>query len=113
MQEHPLIELYITVGDDQQNTSVEQMLSSVDLDDVVTRTLRAANVTRHVMLTLLITDEEGIREMNNQYRQQNKPTDVLSFPLLEMPLVQAPADQLWPPREADGTPQPIFVTPPD
>ena len=112
MQEHPLIELYVTVSDEQQQATIEQMLSSIDLDDVVARTLRVADVTRQVMLTLMITDEEGIREMNSQYRQQDKPTDVLSFPLLEKPLVRAPEDQLWPSRETDGSPPPVFVTPP-
>ena len=99
MQEHPQIELYITLSDDQQNTLVEQQLSSVDLDDVVRHTLQAVGVTQQVMLTLLITDDAGIREMNAQYRQQDKPTDVLSFPLLEEPLVKAPADLLWVPQE--------------
>ncbi|HLI88454.1 MAG TPA: rRNA maturation RNase YbeY [Ktedonobacteraceae bacterium] len=117
MQEHPLIELYVSVGDEQQNASVEQMLSSVDLDDVVVRTLREADVTRQVMLTLLITDDEGIRDMNKQYRDQNTSTDVLSFPLLEQPLVRAPADQLWHSPEENGAPNPgqqtpVFVNPP-
>ena len=117
MQEHPLIELYITVGDDQQNAEVEQLLSGVSVDEAVLRTLQAAKVTQQVMLTLLITDDEGIREMNTQYRQQDKPTDVLSFPLLEQPLVDAPADQVWsaqPGEEAAaGQETPPFVTPPD
>src|SRR5438874_9546801 len=97
------------------------MLSSLDLDGIVARTLRAADVTRQVMLTLMITDEEGIREMNNQYRQQDKPTDVLSFPLLDKPLVQAPIDQLWMTQEdeeaetqvAKKASTPVFVTPPE
>jgi probable rRNA maturation factor len=117
MQEHPLIELYITVGDDQQNTAIEQLLGSVNLDEVVLRTLQAARVAQTVMLTLLITDDEGIREMNTQYRQQDKPTDVLSFPLLEKPLVDAPPEQLWsvPTGEETAPAQemPPFVTPPD
>jgi probable rRNA maturation factor len=116
MQEHTQIELYITLSDDQQNTLVEQQLSSVDLDGVVSRTLQAVGITQQMMLTLLITDDEGIREMNAQYRQQDKPTDVLSFPLLEEPLVKAPADLLWMPREdAAKTAEkqtPSFVTPP-
>src|SRR5204862_3420697 len=99
MQEHPQIELYITLSDEQQNTLIEQQLSSVDLDGVVIRTLQTVGVTQQIMLTLLITDDEGIRELNAQYRQQDKPTDVLSFPLLEEPLVNAPADQLWVPLE--------------
>lgn len=113
MQEHPLIELYVTIGDDQQSKYAEQVLSSVDLDALVQRTLRTVNISQPAMLTLLVTDEDGIREMNKQYREQDKPTDVLSFPLLEKPLVNAPANQLWPPQEnAEATNAPAFVPPP-
>ncbi|MBE3557813.1 MAG: rRNA maturation RNase YbeY [Ktedonobacteraceae bacterium] len=112
MQDHPLIELYINIDDDQQRRAVEQALESINLDDVVQRTLRAAGITQQVMLTLLVTDDEGIREMNRQYRQQDKATDVLSFPLLNAPLVQAPADQLWQPEKNESTDAEQFVAPP-
>lgn len=117
MQEHPLIELYVNVGDDQQNTTIEEMLSPEVTDSVVLQTLRAVNVTQAVMLTLLITDDAGVQEMNSQYRQQDKPTDVLSFPLLDEPLVDAPPDQLWqkPVEETttdDTVETPPFVAPP-
>jgi probable rRNA maturation factor len=117
MHEHlQKIELYINAGDDRQNNKIEQILAAANLDDIVTRTLQAVGVNRPVMLTLLLTDDEGIREMNKQYRQQDKPTDVLSFPLLEQPLVTAPADQLWQPLEdtdQSQRQQVQFVTPPD
>jgi probable rRNA maturation factor len=115
MQEHPLIELYVTVGNDQQNKQIEQLLSAVNLDAFVQRTLLQVGITQKVMLTLLVTDEAGIRDMNKQYREQDKPTDVLSFPLLEQPLVEAPEDQLWQPQEdSEATPAntPPFVNPP-
>jgi len=32
---------------------------------------------------LLLTDDAGIRELNNDYRHKDTATDVLSFPLLE------------------------------
>lgn len=116
MQEHPLIELYISVGDDSQNKAIEQQLSSVNLDDIAKRTLQAVHVSEPVMFTLLLTDDEGVRDMNKQYRDQDKPTDVLSFPLLDAPLVDAPADQLWPPRETEEGAEtgdiPTFVNPP-
>ncbi len=123
MQEHPLIELYVNLSDAAQNTLVEQTLAPIDLDGVVRHTLEAVNIAQEVMLTLLITDDDGIREMNKQYREQNKPTDVLSFPLMEKPLVDAPEDQLWTPQdqaegqdEQEGQPSEqdntTFVTPP-
>ena len=117
-EQHPELELYVSVGDDEQNTAIEQMLNDLNVNLVITETLQRVGVTQPVMLTLLITDDDSIRDMNNQYRQQNKPTDVLSFPLLEKPLVDAPADQLWlPPEDAEGQPisggeTPAFVTPP-
>lgn len=113
MEEHSVIELYISTGDDQANTTAEQMLDSVNIDDIVVRTLHAVGITQQVMLTLLITDNDGIRDMNKQYRNISKPTDVLSFPLIEKPLVEAPADQLWPPQESDESAStPTFVSPP-
>jgi probable rRNA maturation factor len=113
MQEHPLIELYVNLSDEQQNTQVEQALSAINLDRIVELTLQTAKLAQKVMLTLLITDDDGIREMNKQYREQDKPTDVLSFPLAERPLVDAPIDQLWPPLEdAEDAQATAFVTPP-
>ena len=116
MQEHPVVELYITIDDSEQNNIIEQLLASVNIDEVALLTLHTVGITQPIMLTLLITDDEGIREMNTQYRQQDKPTDVLSFPLLEQPLVDAPADQLWT-VQSDDEPAvqetPPFVTPPD
>lgn len=31
-------------------------------------------------LSVLLTDDEGIRELNRDYREKDRPTDVLSFP---------------------------------
>lgn len=36
-----------------------------------------------VEVNLLLTGEEEIHEMNNNFRQIDRPTDVLSFPMLE------------------------------
>ncbi|GAC1379405.1 MAG: rRNA maturation RNase YbeY [Ktedonobacteraceae bacterium] len=116
--EHPQIELYITVGTDEENTAIEQILTTLNMDLLIQHTLQAVGVTQAVMLTLLITDDDAIRDMNKQYREQNKPTDVLSFPLLEKPLVNAPAEQLWMTQEGEGQTAtagntPTFVTPPE
>lgn len=116
MEEQAQIELYFNVSDDTQNAQVQALVSNQELEQVVNATLAQADITIPVMLTVLITDDEGIREMNQQYREQNKPTDVLSFPLLDKPLVDAPADQLWQPSEeaeANLSSTPTFVTPPE
>lgn len=33
------------------------------------------------VVTLTLTDDDGIRELNKEFRQLDKPTDVLSFPI--------------------------------
>jgi probable rRNA maturation factor len=107
------VELSIDLGDDKSNKAFQQLLRSLALKAVVNQTLRKAGITQPVTLTLLITSDETIQALNKQYRQQDKPTDVLSFPLLDKPIVNAPADQLWmPPEEASETAsKQVFVTP--
>jgi probable rRNA maturation factor len=118
MQEHSPIELYVTLSNEQQNAQVEKILAAINLDSVVFYTLEAAHIVQPVMLTLLITDDAGIRDMNKQYREQDKATDVLSFPLLEHPIVEAPDDQLWPPpvdeegKTTSSESNTTFITPP-
>ena len=109
------IELYVDTGIGETDAAVQKLIEALPLDMTVEHTLQAAGISEPVMLTLLITNDETIKEMNKQYRQINKPTDVLSFPLLEKPLVNAPADQLWTPQEGADEAQPAtpFVTPPE
>ncbi|HEX9036075.1 MAG TPA: rRNA maturation RNase YbeY [Ktedonobacterales bacterium] len=57
--------------------------------------LDAINVDRSVEVSVLVTTDEGIRALNRDYRGKDEATDVLSFPLLDEPLVDAPADELW------------------
>jgi len=107
------VELSIDLGDDKSNKAFQQLLRPLALEAVVIQTLRKAGITQPVTLTLLITNDETIQALNKQYRQQDKPTDVLSFPLLAKPIVNAPADHLWmPPEEASETAsKQVFVTP--
>ena len=114
------IELSINTGNDEQNAAIEHVLDSCGVELVVKNTLQAAGVTEQAILTLLITSDDAIRDLNRQYRQQDKATDVLSFPLLDKPLVNAPADQLWmilegeeEDRAAQEGSRPVFMTPPE
>jgi probable rRNA maturation factor len=99
---HSHIELNISIDDKNEiKTAILQTLSPSELEHLVQRTLHEAGITQPVSLTLLLTDDASIQQLNKQYRQQDKPTDVLSFPLLDEPLVNAPPDQLWTASEAD------------
>ena len=113
MAEHDAqIALSIDLGDDESDAAFQPLLSSLPLEAVVTQTLHQAGITQPVVLTLLITSDETIQNLNNQYRGQDKPTDVLSFPLLDKPIVSAPVDQLWIPPDEEGLQtRQVFVTP--
>jgi probable rRNA maturation factor len=101
MEEHDSpLELSIDLGEDESDAAFRPLLASLPLEEVVTQTLLEAGITQPAMLTLLITSDETMRKLNKQYRGQDKPTDVLSFPLLDNPIVSAPADQLWMQPEA-------------
>src|SRR5262249_12373472 len=70
-------------------------LDDAALRRVVALTLAYAEVTQPIELSLLVTDDAGLRTLNREYRGKDEPTDVLSFPLLDAPLAEASADQLW------------------
>jgi probable rRNA maturation factor len=121
-KQYPQVELDISI-DDEIKAAMPGVLSLPELERVVQGILDEASVTQPISLTLLITDDAAIQQLNKRYRQQDKPTDVLSFPLLDRPLVNAPGDQLWTTSEEDSEYEelehlsetkrrpPVFVTP--
>ena len=38
-------------------------------------------INKKIYLTLLLSNNKGIKSLNKQFRNKNKPTDILSFPL--------------------------------
>ncbi len=76
-------------------------LDEAALRHVVALTLARVGITQPVELSILVTDDEALRTLNREYRGRDETTDVLSFPLLDTPLVKAPEDQLWGATEAD------------
>lgn len=61
---------------------------------VIRAALLAQAVESPCEINVLITNDEGIREINREQREIDAPTDVLSFPMLELIPGELP-DALW------------------
>ena len=59
-----------------------------ELTGQVTRVIQAAltaeGVTLPCEISVLFTDDSGLREINREMRDVDRPTDVLSFPMFEL-----------------------------
>lgn len=89
-------EITLTFSYDPQATLEELFgISEETLFQAFDLALARVGVRESVEVSVLISTDDGIRTLNREYRGKDEPTDVLSFPLLDHPLVDAPADQLW------------------
>ncbi len=70
-------------------------LDDEQLAEVTAATIARLQIDELVKISVLVTDDENLRMLNREYRDQDKATDVLSFPAQDVPLISAPADQLW------------------
>jgi len=63
----------------------ENLVSESSYDDSIIRAvctaLQSEAVDKLCVVNVLITDDKGIREYNREYRDVDKTTDVLSFPM--------------------------------
>lgn len=59
------------------------------VEQVALQVLEQERCPYEVQVNVLLTDNTGIREFNRNYRQTDRPTDVLSFPNVEY---ETPAD---------------------
>ena len=84
----------------QADAPFADLLDADLLFRVVERALAAEGVAGAVEITLVITDDDEIRALNDAHRGIDEPTDVLSFPLEDSPLVGTGA-------------VPDFITPPE
>ena len=66
---------------------------------VVEYTLDYMKFPYEAEVNLTLTDNEGIRQINREFREIDRPTDVLSFPLLSY---DSPGDFSFLEREAEG-----------
>jgi probable rRNA maturation factor len=70
------------------------------LKTAIQRTLTAHAVRSGSALTLIVTDDETVRQLNRQYRGVDAPTDILSFP--NEPFSEAMAEAMLAAAAAEG-----------
>ena len=62
------------------------------LDRVISATLEAEGVALPCEISVLLTDDAGIHQINREMREVDRPTDVLSFPMFDLEPGQHPED---------------------
>ncbi len=72
----------ITIESDIDELQDEELFAM--LRETISAALDAEGVDLPCEVDVLLTDDEGIQEVNEQMRGVNAPTDVLSFPMLEL-----------------------------
>lgn len=75
------MELKINIENEQEIKEVNKDLESL-LHSVVKKALEYENIEENCEVNILLTDNESIREINNEQRNIDSATDVLSFPYL-------------------------------
>ena len=58
----------------------------------IQQTLEAEGITADCEINVLVTNDEGIRQINNVNRNIDKATDVLSFPMFQLEAGNPPED---------------------
>ena len=53
------------------------------IEEIIKESLAFEQITEEVEVSISLVDNEEIQTLNQKFRQMDKPTDVLSFPLLD------------------------------
>ncbi len=75
------MELRINIENEQENMQVTEDMESL-LSSVVKKALEYEGIEENCEVNILLTDNESIKEINNEQRNIDSATDVLSFPYL-------------------------------
>lgn len=72
--------------------TIQQPLVAAVIKKCIATTLEAENILVPCEINVLVTDDMGIQAINKAYRDLDKPTDVLSFPMFQLEAGAPPAD---------------------
>ena len=76
------MELVIDIINEQDKFEFTPKMETL-IKDVIAQALKQENFTEDSYVAVTLTDNENIREINNEQRGIDRATDVLSFPVLE------------------------------
>jgi probable rRNA maturation factor len=74
----------IFIDNRQTKVEVEELLEST-VRDIIVHALEEESVLIECEVSVIFVDNDEIKELNRNYRNIDKPTDVLSFPMLNYP----------------------------
>ena len=72
--------------------TLQKPVISAIIKKCIVSTLDAENIKVPCEINVLVTDDKGIRAINQACRQIDKPTDVLSFPMFQLEAGNPPED---------------------
>ena len=75
-----------------EQLSLQKFAIAQNIKRCIHETLKAEGVNVRCEINVLVTDDAGIRIINRESRQLDKPTDVLSFPMFDLEAGNPPAD---------------------
>lgn len=75
-----------------KGSRLQRLQLSAHLKHCICATLRAEHVSVPCEINVLVTDNQTIRVINNQYRKIDHETDVLSFPMFQFTAGTLPKD---------------------
>lgn len=89
------MELNIEINNQQEKEDVTEELENV-IFDAANMTVKEFNIQTQLEVSVTFTDNEGIRIINNEFRNFDRETDVLSFPQLEYEVPGVIAEEYLP-----------------
>jgi probable rRNA maturation factor len=72
----------IEIDNRQNKIDVDDSILTL-LENVINYSLKSEGFEKAFEISVVLTDNHGIHEINKQYRNIDSPTDVLSFPMLD------------------------------
>lgn len=71
---------------------IQKFLISSNIRKCIQQTLNAEGINVCCEINVLVTDDPGIKIINRESREIDKPTDVLSFPMFQLEAENPPRD---------------------